>query len=212
MSEKTVNSAGPEVDEETSQSAPRCFTSRHLATFAIAALIGGLLMGYGLAPTQKDEVTKLQSQMTSLKMEADKVPSLEKKLSSADTSIKVARAEGVEAGKSSCPVTAPVAAAPAPVTACPVVAHTHAPARKVVARSAPVVRQHFDNVPSVVVPATPALTTIYVGSGGGRCDWTNPKTGQNVVAKANSKEECLQTLTAEARKQGFSSIIPANKS
>ena len=207
MSEQTVN-----------QEVPRCFNTKHVAMFVLAALIVGMLLGWVLGvantPNQKDEVTKLQSEVISLKSEADKVSGLEKKIISADASIKQARAEGFDSGKSSCPATAPVASTPvvAPAPACPVVAHTHAPARKVVARSAPVVRQHFDNTLSVVVPATPAITTIYVGSGGGRCDWTNPITKQNVVARGGSSDECMQTLKMEANKQGFSLFIPVNKS
>lgn len=44
----------------------------------------------------------------------------------------------------------------------------------------------------------------------GRCDWTDPKTGVNVVATGNSKEECLGKLTAKALSLGYDEICNAN--
>ena len=59
--------------------------------------------------------------------------------------------------------------------------------------------------------ATPATAAAPRPAGQrGRCDWTDPKTGVNVVATGNSKDECLAKLTAKAISLGYEEICSAN--
>ncbi|MCX6757002.1 MAG: hypothetical protein NTW35_02535 [Candidatus Nomurabacteria bacterium] len=59
-------------------------------------------------------------------------------------------------------------------------------------------------------PATPPAVAAKPQGQLGRCDWTDPKSGTNIVAHGYSQSDCVGKLTVKAKALGYEEICKAN--